>query len=387
MHKFCEQAYKDASIESDSIPSPMIDGIPASLEDAVNKAANILRSSSLPLVSGLIADVQACRNAIELTEKIGGIIDHVNGAAIRSGNAVMQRTGEVKSTLAEVRNRADCVIIFSSETLKKFPRLLDRVLLPKKTLGNKGSQNKKIFVLDLAKDGMTQVSSEDNNITQMNLNFPLLESLVYRFQEVVTKPQDNFLDVDEDTQYLFDLINTISKSQYTTLIWSISNFNPESAEQTVQALTEAIKLLMKDVRCVGLPLSGSKGEITANQVATWQTGVPLPVAFTTGVPVHNPVLFDGSNMLRNQEADSLVWLATYSSDDQPPATSVPTIVLGHPKMQCESASVYIPTGVPGIDFEGLAYRTDSVATLPLRKLRSSKLASASEVLKNITQKI
>ena len=55
---------------------------------------------------------------------------------------------------------------------------------------------------------------------------------------------------------------------------------------------------MKTIRCVGLPLGGSKAEITASQVATWQTGVPLPVSFTQGTPVHNPVLYDGDEHAR-----------------------------------------------------------------------------------------
>ena len=144
---------------------------------------------------------------------------------------------------------------------------------------------------------------------------------------------------------------------------------------------------MRTKRCVGLPLGGSKGEITANYVATWQSGVALPVAFMSGVPVHDPVRYDGMKMLANQETDCLVWIATYSSSDQPPQTEAPTIVLGHPKMKCDQATVYIPTGIPGIDCRGLACRTDGVATLPLPKIRESSLPAASDILLKITQSL
>ena len=53
-------------------------------------------------------------------------------------------------------------------------------------------------------------------------------------------------------------------------------------------------------------------------------------------------------------------------------------------MKCESADVYLPVGVPGIDHRGLACRTDSVATLPLHKLRDSKLPIASDLLNKLT---
>ena len=69
----------------------------------------------------------------------------------------------------------------------------------------------------------------------------------------------------------------------------------------------------------------------------------------------------------------------------PPKHNIPTIVLGHPNMNCESAEVYLPVGVPGIDHRGLACRTDNVATLPLHKIRDSKLPAASDLLNKLTK--
>ena len=388
----CLKAFNDASIDTNSLPTPLISGKPVSEEQALKKAAELLCAAKLPLISGLVADVQACREAVALTEKLGGVIDHLNGRSIRKGTAVMQRIGEVRTTLAEVRNRADCVVIFGSGVPARFPRLMERILTPEKTLGTENSNQKKIFILDVSSDGTTRCKTE-NNISHIYLNYPLLESLVYRFQEVVTRPKEYFLEHnsesdpehDKDTKQLFSILDTISKSQYTTLIWSVGDFNQESAEHTVQALTESIKTLMKNIRCVGLPLGGSKGEITASQVATWQTGVPLPVSFSQESPIHNPVLYDGTTMLQNQEADCLLWIATYNSNDVPPKHEIPTIVLGHPNMKCESAEVYLPVGVPGIDHRGLACRTDNVATLPLHKIRDSKLPAASDLLNKLIE--
>ncbi len=386
----CAQAFTNASIPSDVLPTPLVLGKPATEEQALEKAATLLRASKLPSVNGLITDVQACREAVALTEKIGGVIDHANGRSIRKGTAVMQRIGEVRTTLAEVRNRADCVIIFGSAVTERFPRLKERILTPEKSLGSESSIHKKIFILDISNNGETRCESKDS-ITHIFLNYPLLESLVYRFQEVVTRPKEYFIEHnaesdpehDKDTKQLFSLLDTILNSQYTTLIWSVGDFNQESAEHTVQALTESIKTLMQKIRCVGLPLGGSKGEVTANHVATWQTGVPLPVSFTQDSPIHNPVLFDGMKILENQETDCLVWISTYNPDDVPPTYAIPTIVFGHPNMKCESAEVYLPVGVPGIDHRGLACRTDNVATLPLHKIRDSKLPAASDLLNKL----
>ena len=66
----CKQAFDDALLESNNLPNPSISGNSATIEDALNKAAELLRTAQLPLVNGLIADVQTCREAIALTEKL-----------------------------------------------------------------------------------------------------------------------------------------------------------------------------------------------------------------------------------------------------------------------------------------------------------------------------
>ncbi len=378
----CIQKFEAASLQKESMPSPMINGASANIGDAIDEAAKIIKSSMLTLVSGLITDVQTQRDAIAFTEKIKGVIDHANGKSIRASNSVMQRHGEIKTTLAEIRNRSDVVVIFGKQVFDKFPRLTERVLKPEKTLNNELANNKNIIVLDLAKNNTASLE-EDINLIQFN--YPRLESIIYRFQEIITKGSSNFPEPDHDTEQLLKIVDSIQNSQYTTMLWSTSLFNSESAEHSVQALTELLKLLSKELRCVGLSLSGSKAEITANQVTTWQTGVSLPVTFTTQTPVYDPVLYDGNRLIQNHDVDSLLWIANLGAKDTAPETKIPTIVLGHPNLNSKSANIFIPVAIPGIDTNGLASRTDSVATLPLRQIRNSDLPTASDVLNKIKE--
>ena len=381
---YCHKAYENASLNSSVLPSPEIDGKQVSLDDAIKKASALLSASSQPLVSGLIADVQSCREAVALTDKIHGVIDHANGTTMRPNIAIMQRHGKVKTTLAEARNRADNIIIFGSEVLNRFPRFLERVLLPKETLGSNNATNKTITIIDSQAETQAQTFNQ-KNISYMQLDAPSLDHIIQTLQRIVhTNPEQNDQH-DSTTQALINLYQTILNSKYSAIVWNTGLLDRNVAEQTVQALTMTIKAIMKTHRCVGLPLGGSKGEITASQVTTWQTGVPLPVSFTSGVPVHEPLLYNGATMIENKEADCLVWLSTYNPDDTPPSTEIPTIVIGHPNMALDkNTAVFIPVGVPGIDTRGLACRTDSVATLPLQKIRNVDLPTAHEVLFKIT---
>ncbi len=49
--------------------------------------------------------------------------------------------------------------------------------------------------------------------------------------------------------------------------------------------------------------------------------------------------------------------------------------------------VFIPVGVPGIDFPGHMYRCDNVVALPLYQLRKSGLPRAAEVLAAIESQL
>ena len=57
-------------------PDALVDGKPATLEDAVQAAAGFLHGANMPLVYGLSnITCEAQREAVALTELIGGVID------------------------------------------------------------------------------------------------------------------------------------------------------------------------------------------------------------------------------------------------------------------------------------------------------------------------
>ena len=382
----CAAAFEDASIEKE-LPSAQIDGKDVSLDAAINRASQILKDASQPLINGMIADVQASRAAVALSEKTGAVIDHANSSTMRPNVAVMQRIGKVKTTLSEARNRADNVIIFGSQVLDRFPRLIDRILRPEKSLGSEQTVNKTISIFDAANCETSDQINQYKDLNHHQLDAASLDEIIQAFHRIIQSTPELTDDTDHMTRTLVELKNTLLSKNYTVLIWNTGLLDSVAAEQTIQTLTLIIKTLMKEIRCVGMPLGGSKGEITANQVVTWQSGVPLPTAFMSGVPVHDPVTHNAKSMLANQEADAMLWLSTYRSTDLPPETDIPTIVIGHANMQCKNAAVFIPVGIPGIDTRGLACRTDSVATLPLKKIRDINLPNASDVIEKITQQI
>ena len=387
----CQKAISDSSLDANdkNIGKAFINGEMVDLDQAITHAASLLRDSRLSLVSGLITDIGGARASIELADQCTAIVDHAYSHTLMASVATMQRSGMVTSTFSEVRNRADCVVVVGSGVFKKFPRFIERVLSPKAVLGDDQAGNKRIYVLDPESAGPLSEDLSGLNAQQIKLAVPNLDAIVHLLHGVLTQSEDEqCIENNELTKELCDLRKVVLASNYSTIVWTSSEFQTATTEISVQTLNSAVKHLTAQVRCVGLPLSGSRGEITANSVCTWQTGMPLRSRFRNGAPQHDPVLYDGSNLLKENQVSALVWVACYSPDDVPPSTDVPTIAIAHPKMSfTNTPEVFIPTGVPGLDHAGLACRADSVATLPLQAVRSNLLPSAKEVIQKIAEQL
>jgi formylmethanofuran dehydrogenase subunit B len=183
------------------------------------------------------------------------------------------------------------------------------------------------------------------------------------------------------------VIDRLKAAQYSVVTWAAGMLDFGHAELTVQQLCKAVVALNKDTRCAGLPLGGQNGDRTASQVAAWITGYPTRISYVRGYPEYDPVHNEAGKLLANGESDVLCWVSSLS-DTAPPETSVPTVVIGRSGISLkQEPDVFIPVGVPGIDFPGHIYRCDSVVALPLYQLRQSDLPRAAQVLKAIEQAI
>jgi formylmethanofuran dehydrogenase subunit B len=112
----------------------------------------------------------------------------------------------------------------------------------------------------------------------------------------------------------------------------------------------------------------------------WQTGFPFRTRFGAAGADYDPYHHATERLLESGEADALLWVSSFDERRGPPASGVPTVVLGRPGMRFETEpEVYIPVGVPGLDHAGHFFRADKVVALPLRKLRESGLPSVGEV--------
>ena len=360
---------------------PRINGLDGTLDEAIASALVLLENASAPVVSGMLTDVDGARAALQLADRFGACVDHRDGDALFRNLRVVQDSGWFTTTLSEVRNRADLVVLVGSSVFEQYPRFAERVLQP---AGLFVQTRRKVVIIGPQQD--VKLPAELDEIEVTNIPLPLesvseaaaILRLLVR-GNAVSSPTTQPLDA------LSRLAAWLNQAAYSVVVWSSSELDFPHAELAIENWTELILELNKSTRAAGLPLGGGSGGLDAMQVCTWQTGFPLRTSFAAGRPDHHAWLYASDRMIGDKEADLLVWLATLMPD-RVPDSHCPRIVIGHPGLRFEkNPEVYIPTGIPGIDHNGHCFRTDSVVTLPLRKLNEPRWPSAKQVIERLLE--
>ena len=102
-------------------------GQPLAHVGAPRVRCTLISASNSPVIAGMMTDVAGSRAALELADRTGAVIDHHHNTAYHRNNSRLQTYGGYLTTLSEARNRADLIVLFGSELLAQFPRLLEKL--------------------------------------------------------------------------------------------------------------------------------------------------------------------------------------------------------------------------------------------------------------------
>lgn len=360
---------------------PRVDGRAATQEDAVAAAARLLRASRQPLFGGLGTDVAGARALYPLACATGAICDAAQGAALAQSVRALQDRGGFTTTLAEVRARADVVVFVGGLGLEQAPLLFDRLglgdaVVPQRHVVAIGaSANEQAALAALGQRPGVHVESlqgEGDLFEQVAL---LGAALSGRAVEVSPQRAAHAA--------------RLRAARYSVFVGAPGKLGSQSA-LLIESIHRIVAQLNVSTRAAALWLGGGDGAATVNQVFTWLSGLPLRSRAGPRGLEHEPLCFDAARLMEDGAVDALLWLSSFDATSTPPATDLPLIVLGHPRLaaSCQRAgSVFIPVSTPGIGAAGHLFRTDGVVLLPLFALRDDGLPSAADVITQITQEI
>lgn len=376
----CTKSRRLFSAASGADATSLVNGKPATMEVATGKAAAILRDARQPVLISAGTDVAGMRALLELAEQTDGIIDHLAGDAMMRNFLVLQDTGWISTTLTEVRNRADLLIVAGTDISSRFPRFFERLFGEFDSLFTTG-EREICFLGAMPQDlpaplktRATAVAVEPQRLGEI---FGALRSL-FSGKALIAKTVAGVA-----TEELAALLARIQRATYGVLTWVAADLAFPHAELAIQSMCELVKALNASGRFAVLPLGGTDGDLTAAQVTTWQTGFPLRVSFAGGKPAFDPWLHSAQHLLSRNEADAVVFVSTLDASHAPPKSEAPSIVLGRPGTRPGNCSVFIPVSTPGLHHEGHLFRTDNVVALRVRKLAESTLPSAAKTLQMI----
>ncbi|WP_347987510.1 formylmethanofuran dehydrogenase subunit B [Methylomonas sp. AM2-LC] len=366
---------------------PRIAGKTVSLETAVAKAAEILNHSKLPLFSSCATDVNGMRALLSLADRSGAVVDNGNFNNARRNILAMQDTGWMNTTLAELKNRCDVLLVVGCDLESFAPRFFEHYLWNAEAMHIADTSNRDIIYLGKPPSGSASTSPKGHKAQVLpcaDADLPEVTAVLaalLKGRSLQTETVAGIAIAD-----LQGIIDKLKAAHYGVVIWGAAALAFDQAELTVQTLCAIVKEInLQGTRCSGFPLGGKEGDQTANQVCGWTTGYPARVSFARGYPDYDPYLYETQSLLNDGEADVLVWVQAFNTTPPPP-NALPTIVLGRSGMKFnQEPDVFIPIGTPGIDHNGHAYRLDNVVAIRLKKLRDSGLPSTAQVLSAIEQ--
>lgn len=368
--------------------SPRIAGQETDLETAIQKAAEILRNTQQPVIGGCATDVNGMRALLALADKTGAVVDNINFNAARRNLLAMQDSGWMNTTLSEVKNRCDLLLIIGTDPEVFAPRFFEHFLWNEHSMFLESTDQREVIYLGKTPTGKAATSPSGKSPSVIPCEDADLPDVVAVLSALIKNRPIQVETVGNITvTELQAIAEKLRSARYGVVLWSGGKLTFDHAELTVQTICNIVKdINLQDTRCSGLPLGGKDGDYTANQVCGWTTGYPARINFARGYPEYDPFLYDSQTMIANGEADALLWVHAYNSAATPPQTKLPTIVIGRSGMQFEQEpDVFIPIGTPGIDHAGHVYRMDSVVALRLKKLRDAGLPSTTDVLHAIEQ--
>ena len=390
--------------------------IEVSLEEAIERSAEILANSSYPLLYGWSStSCEAIRVGLELAEEVGGVIDNTSTVCHGPSIVAVQEVGLPACTLGEIRHRADLIIYWGSNPWNSHPRHIERYTalaegrfqksIWKRYLSRlifESARKKRYRVAELVfKRGREALPTleesksallpppEERKLVVVDVRRTRSADLADLFirvkqggdyevlQALRALIRDEELDVDEvagvPVEALEELADLMVNSKFGIIFFGLGLTMSIGKSRNVEAAIKLTRDLNRFTKFLIMPMRGHFNVTGANTVFTWQTGYPYAVDFSHGYPRYNPGETSAIDVLLRGDVDAALIVASDPASNFPRKcienlVKNPLIVIDpHPSPTALMADVVIPSAFVGIEAEGTAYRMDHVP-LPLKKI-------------------
>ncbi len=373
-------------------PFALIDGKPATTEQGVEVAAQLLSKARFPIIYGMSdTTCEAQREAVAIADMVRGTIDTTTSVCHGPSGIAFQGVGESTATLGEIKNRADLVVYWGGNPAESHPRHFTRyAVTPKGMYVPNGRKDRTVVLVDVRRTPSAPVADIFVQI-RPGTDFEVLWTL-----RALVKGKRVDAHIEERTGVslgvLEDLARRMKSCRYGVLFFGMGLTMTRGRHFNSGAVLALATDLNQYTHFVAKPVRGHGNVTGADNVVSWQTGYPFGVNFSRGFPRFNPGEFTTVDTLARGEADCALIIASDPASNFPRTAiehlqRIPVIALDTKATDTtQLARVAFTTATYGINTGGTVYRMDDVP-ITLRPAFESPYPSDEQILSAIKTRV
>ncbi|MBA7537477.1 Periplasmic nitrate reductase [subsurface metagenome] len=382
------------------ITSPMIrknnELINASWEEALAKTVEIIKNSSAPLLYGFSnVTCEAQRAGMDLAREINGFID--SNASICQGKILnkAKSQGIDITTITEIINKVDLIILWGANPAETIPRLLNKVLFSRGKFRMTGREIKTLVIIDPVKTASFRVMGVRDLalIIEPDKDIELIQMLKEECCSADSIPSGGVAGIDKND--LKRLLLHLTGAENGVIILGQGVIQPHADYDLIEELLDLLQLInTRQVkgRISLLLLGGHFNMAGFDHVALSSYGVSGKLQFESKKLVKSEDTI--ISKINNENFDCSIIVGTDPISHLPHSLSSklakkPLILIdNHNSATSRLADVVLPTAITGIESSGLAYRIDQVP-VELKKILNppNNIPSDEELLNQLITKL
>jgi len=359
---------------------PMIDGQEVKLDQAIGKAAEILKNAKRPLLYGWSnSTMEAQAVGIDLAKKLGATID--DSSSFCQG-ILMERilAGKIPtSTLDDVRNYADTSIFWGSDPSNSHPRHLSRFsYYPRGEKRQKSYEEERTcIVVDVRKSATARLCS--------NYYFRLPPGGDAEFVEAILAVLEGKIPKTGDKKRIIELGSILKKTEYGVIFPGRGLVN--SLQDKMDLFENLLAKLNEITAFKVIPMVEHYNARGFNQLLLDKTGFIKRVIFQSGLASQEQSL-----VAATKNCDAALVIGSDPLSDLPfgmahALAKIPLIAIDpHRSLTTDAAKVVIPAALSGLEAGGTALRMDGVM-IKFESIIKSEHSSDEQILTKIMEAI
>jgi len=354
------------------ITSPLIrkngELIEVSWDEAMNSVVEIIKKANKPLLYGFsTVSCEAQEAGIKLAREINGFID--SNASICQGKFLnkAKSLGINFTTITEVINKGDLIILWGANPAETIPRLLNKLLFSRGKFRMTGREIKTLVIIDPVKTASFRVMGVRDLalMVEPNKDIELIRMLKEECCSVDSIPSEGVAGIDKND--LKRLLLHLTGAENGVIILGQGVIQPHSDYDMVEELLDLLQLIneRQEKGRISLMLLGGHFNMAGfDHVALSGYGKSGHLEFKNKQLRKTEERF--VSKIEKEDFDCSIIVGTDPISHLPHSLSSkmakkPIILIdNHKTATSHLADVVLPTTITGIESGGLAYRLDQV---------------------------